>query len=63
MKRIDKEFLDLIKKVADRYGIKVTENADKGGMFFKDRNGNLSEVDIDILLTDVAEFKDNLSGW
>lgn len=39
-----RDFLDLMKNVADRYGIKITENAEKGGIFYRDEQGKLQEV-------------------
>lgn len=51
-----KNFLDLMKEVAEIYNIEITENASMGGVFYKDEKGDLIEVIKDEHTTIINDF-------
>lgn len=40
------DFLELMKEVAESYNIKVIENAPKGGVFYRNINGELIDLTV-----------------
>lgn len=39
-------FLELLRKVADRYDVEAIENSTKGGIFYRDTDNNFVEVPV-----------------
>lgn len=53
------ELLGLMKKVGEKYGVKITEKAEKGGIFYRDEAGNKKELN----LCDCAEIIENFCQY